>query len=70
MFDKTLTIEKVKSNYDNNKFGLIVLKSSNNFFMDFILATIMSVMQHLKFRSMKTISLLLVGKLLEKFPNG
>jgi hypothetical protein len=37
---------------------------------DLISVTKLSVMQHLKFWRMKMISLLLVGKLLEKFPNG
>jgi hypothetical protein len=35
MFDKTLTIEKVKLYYDNNNLAFIVFKSSNEIFYGF-----------------------------------
>jgi hypothetical protein len=35
MFDKTLTIEKVNSFYDNDNFAFIVFKSSNEKFYGF-----------------------------------
>ncbi len=35
MFDKTLTIEKVKLYYDNNNFAFINVESSNEFFYGF-----------------------------------
>ncbi len=35
MFDKTFAIEKVKSYYDNDNFGFIVFKSSNENFYGF-----------------------------------
>jgi hypothetical protein len=49
MFDEMLTIEKLISYYDDDNFAFIVFESSNEFLMDLILATKMSMMHHLKF---------------------
>ncbi len=70
MFDKTLTNEKVKLYYDNNFFAFIVHETSNETFYGFNLGDKNECDAAFKFWMMKMISLLLVGKLLEQFPNG